>query len=166
MGEVCKVSPSDRVQQRFVVQISLTFPFRVVGGLHGPVATASSSHSRGAAVEVTTGIFELFSQKKKGARLGPHSGLELSVDFSSSTPLPQVASGGLLGGRRWWHVDPGCPLACGTFCAVSQKCTRTLLGGEMGFGCFFLVLRDERGAGKCSFWYALFLRGLKQPLVE
>ena len=44
----------------------------------------------------------------------------------------------------------GCPLASGTFCAVSQKCTRTLLGCDMEFGCFFLVLLDERGAASAE----------------
>ena len=44
-----------------------------------------------------------------------------------------------------------CPLVGGTFCAVSQKCTRTILGSDMGPGCFFLVLRGERSAGECVF---------------
>ena len=45
----------------------------------------------------------------------------------------------------------GCPLVGGTFCAVSQKCTRTILGSDLGPGCFFLVLRGKRGAGECVF---------------
>ena len=66
--------------------------------------------------------------------------------------------------RRWlsWHrrsfkrasgraCGCGCPLVGGTFCAVSQKSTRTILGSDVGLGCFFLVLRGERGAGECVF---------------
>ena len=64
--------------------------------------------------------FRTFHQIKKSARLGPHSGSELSADFSSSSPPPELS----------------CPPACGTFCAVSQKCTRTLLGSDTGYGCF------------------------------
>ena len=51
-----------------------------------------------------------------------------------------------------------CPLAGGNFCAVSQKCTGTILGSNMGLGCFFLVLRGERGAGECVF--------LVYPLIQ
>ena len=53
-----------------------------------------------------------------------------------------------------------CPLVGGTFCAVSQKCTRTILGSDMGPDCFFLVLRGERSAGECVFLVYPLLAGL------
>ena len=36
------------------------------------------------------GGFALFPETKKSAKLGAHSGLELSADFSSSTPAAQL----------------------------------------------------------------------------
>ena len=43
----------------------------------------------------------------------------------------------------------GCPLVGGTFCAVSQKCTRTIVGSDTGLGCFFLVLYQCLVLGEC-----------------
>ena len=56
------------------------------GGLHGPVSTASSSHSPGAVDEAFTWFFPTFPQSQKSARLGPHSGSELGADFNPRTP--------------------------------------------------------------------------------
>ena len=60
------------------------------GGLQGSRpeqnSAASSAHSPGAAYEFF--FLQGFSQfsPTKSARLGPHSGSELSADFTSSTP--------------------------------------------------------------------------------
>ena len=56
----------------------------------------------------------------------------------------------------------GCPLVGGSFCAVSQKCTRTILGSDMGPGCFFLVLRGERAAGERVFLVYCYSEAPKQ----
>ena len=57
------------------------------GGPHGPGSPASSSHSPGAVDEA---FFRTFPQSQKSARLGPHSGSEMSADFTSSTPAAHV----------------------------------------------------------------------------
>ena len=49
-------------------------------------------------------FFALFP-KRKSAKKGPHSGSELSVDFSSSTPVAQLASPFLQEGS--WEDDAG-----------------------------------------------------------
>ena len=56
------------------------------GSRPGQVSAASSSHSPGAADEAFTGFFSHFSPSEKCAMLGPHSGSELSADFTPSTP--------------------------------------------------------------------------------
>ena len=98
-------------------------------------------------------VFTHFSQNKKIAKLGPHSRSEPSADlqFIHAGGSADIAfpSRGASGRTMLVACGCGCPLVGGTFCAVSQKCRRTILGSDMGPGCFFLVLRGERGAGEC-----------------
>ena len=50
-------------------------------------------------------FFRTFPQKEKSAKIGPHSGSGLSADFSSSTPVAQLASPFLRDG--FWEDDAG-----------------------------------------------------------
>ena len=53
---------------------------------HGSTSSSSSSHvPAGAVDELFRGFFRTFHRPKKSARLGPHSGSELSADSISST---------------------------------------------------------------------------------
>ena len=90
--EAFKVSPRDRVQQRFVDQISLTFQFLVV-----EVFKASSQDRvqrlrpllRTRLVmwmKRLQGVFSTLLQNQQSARLGPHSGSELGAVFNPWTP--------------------------------------------------------------------------------
>ena len=156
-----------QVQQRFLEQnVDITVPRRggFQGSRHGQGSTASSSHSRGAADEAFTRVFfRTFPQNKKSAKLGPLSGSELSADFSSSTPVAQLASPFLQEGRCWWHVDAVCPVVGGTFCGSETEVYKDDPRGDMRLGCFLpSSSRRAWSAGKCgrSFWSALLLRGL------
>ena len=91
--------------------------------------------------------FRTSTHTKKSARLGPHSGSELSADFTSSTPPTHVA-----------HVDPGMWRDEAGFVWVqmcssrgtgwtTQQCTVMNLGDEfLGIYSFFLV------AGRRWYW--------------
>ena len=86
-----------RISGRIVEQI-VDFPVSG-GGLQDfrPGQSSSSSLHFPAGVhevldEPGEGFFSHFSQNKKGATLGPHSGSELSADFTSSTPAAHVDS--------------------------------------------------------------------------
>ena len=91
--EAFKVSPRDRVQQRFVEQIPLTLRFHVVE------VFKVSSQDRVFRTFVLVpwmsrfkGFFRTFPQMKKSAGLGPHSGSELSADFNPWTPAAYAES--------------------------------------------------------------------------
>ena len=81
-----KVSPRDRVQQRLVEQISLTFQFRVVEVFTDQLLLP------GAVDEASTGGFRTLPRSQKSARLGPHSGSELGADFDPWTPAAYADS--------------------------------------------------------------------------
>ena len=81
----------ERSSERIVEQI---VDSRAVGGglqefRPGQGSSASSSVSPGHAGE---GFFRTFPQNQKSAKWSPHSGSELSADFTSSTPAAQLAS--------------------------------------------------------------------------
>ena len=86
------------------------------------------------------GFFSDFSQSKKkcegGSALGVGTECGLQFIHAGGSAGLAAPSRGLLGGRCWWC----CPVAGGTFCAASQKCTRTIQGCDVEFGCFYLVL--------------------------
>ena len=101
---VFKVFPLDRILQRclswneFLSGLwsrSLIAP--VGGGLQdfrpGQSSSASSSSPagvHGSADGPGEGVFRTFPRKKKSAKIGPHSGSELSADFTSSTLAAHV----------------------------------------------------------------------------
>ena len=110
-GEVLvfKVFPLDRVQQccTLLRNAFLSGSFPVSGGglqdfLPGQ-SSSSSSHFPAGIPKVLDGpgegVFRTFSHSQKSAKLGPHSGLELSADFTSSTLAPQLA------GSSWYDVE-------------------------------------------------------------
>ena len=87
--EVSKVFSQDRVQQQSQSK-SLTFQFCTAAcTLQDP---GLASHSQEIAGEAFQMIFSTFPRRKKSAPFGPHSGSELSADFSSSSPPAQLAS--------------------------------------------------------------------------
>ena len=52
----------------------------------------------------------------------------------------------------FWEDDVGgmwMQLPSGRWYLLCSEPTRTILGSDMGLGCFFLVLRGERSAGEC-----------------
>ena len=58
------------------------------------------------------GDFRTFSRPGKSAKLGPHSGSEMSADFTPSTPAAYVDSDGPLtwvddAGNTWWQSASG-----------------------------------------------------------
>ena len=62
--------------------------------------------------EAFQGVFSSFPRPKKSAKLGPHSGSELSADFTPSTPAAYVDSDGPLtwvddAGNTWWQSESG-----------------------------------------------------------
>ena len=81
-----KVSPRDRVQQRLVEQISLTFQFRGVEVFTDKFLLLHPRITPGAVDEAFQVGFRTFPQSQKSARLGPHSGSELGADFNPWTP--------------------------------------------------------------------------------
>ena len=91
-GSTTLPSSLERISERNVEQI-VDIPL-VGGGLQdfrpgrGSTASSSSSHVPAGAVDepFSCFFFALFPRGKKGAKLGPHSGSELSADFISSTP--------------------------------------------------------------------------------
>ena len=84
--EAFKVSLRDRVPQRSVGQVSLTFQVRVVEVFTDLFSAASSSHSSGAADEVFTWFFSShFSPTSKKCAVGTHSGSRLGADFAPWT---------------------------------------------------------------------------------
>ena len=101
-GKVFTVYAQDRIQQRLVEQITLKFRFLMVVEVGG-VFTAFAQdefllpHPRTRLVLWMSILSRFFAhpQNQKSARLGPHSGSELSADFSSSTLASQLA-----------HADP------------------------------------------------------------
>ena len=116
---VFKVFSLDRVQQRCILlrnaflsglwSRSLLFP--VFGGglqdFRPGQSSTSSLHVPAGVLEVLDepgeGIFRTF-QNKKSATLGPHSGSELSADFTSSTPTAHVDSW-VDGDDVWIRID-------------------------------------------------------------
>ena len=93
------MSPKDRVQQRFVEQIPLTFRFHVVEVFK----VSSQDRVQRLRPLLRTfvlvprmsrfkGFFRTFPQMKKSARLGPHSGSELGADFNPWTPAAYAES--------------------------------------------------------------------------
>ena len=81
--EVFKVYSQDRIQQRFAASKPLTFQFRAVEvfkALAQDSCPAGSSSHSGAANEVGQGVFRIFSPGEKSAKIGTHSGSELSAD--------------------------------------------------------------------------------------
>ena len=107
---VFKVSPRDRIQQRFVEQITLTFQFHVVEvfkvlvmdrvQLLHPLThvTLRMRHP----LPLPPPLPKKKNKKQKSARLGPHSGSELSADFSSSTLSAQQQSTSPAMERETW----------------------------------------------------------------
>ena len=95
------------------VEQNVDFPAR--GGLHGFLLGQSSSSSSRLLVNADEGIqggFRTFSRPGKSARLGPHSGSELSADFTPSTPAAYVDSTGPPmwvddAGLTWWQSASG-----------------------------------------------------------
>ena len=92
------LAAQERSSERVVEQI---VDSRAVGGglqefRPGQGSSASSSVSPGHAGE---GVFRTFPQKQKSAKWTPHSGSELSADFTSSTPAAQLAS------NSWYDVE-------------------------------------------------------------
>ena len=72
--EVFKVSHCDRIQQRFVVQSTLTFQFRVVVLMVLVLdrgSTASSFHSRGASDKAITGFFRTLPPRRNKSEVPP-----------------------------------------------------------------------------------------------
>ena len=86
----------------------MTFQFRVVEVFKVLVmATDQQLHPLTRVVlrmRLYRGVFALFPNRKS-AKLGPHSGSELSADFSSSTPVAQLASPFFQEG--FWEDDAG-----------------------------------------------------------
>ena len=89
------------------------FPAR--GGPQGFLPGQSSSSSSRLLVNADEGIpgdFRTFFRSGKSARLGPHSGSELSADFTPSTPAAYVDSTGPSmwvddDGLTWWQSASG-----------------------------------------------------------
>ena len=85
------------------------------GGLHGFLPGQSSSSSSRLLDNADEGIqggFRTFSRPEKSATLGPHSGSELSADFTPSTPAAYVVSDGPPtwidgAGLTWWQSASG-----------------------------------------------------------
>ena len=107
-GEIFKVSPRDRVQQPFLEQITLTLQFPLVEVFKVFVMDRVQQLHPLSHVMLRMSLvmvcFALFT-KRKSAKKGPHSGPELSSDFSSSTPVAQLASPFLQEG--FWEDDAG-----------------------------------------------------------
>ena len=96
-SSIAWLAAQDRSSERIVEQI---VDSRAVGGglqefRPGQASSASSSVSPGHAGE---GVFRTFPQNKKSAKWSPHSGSELSADFTS-TPAAQLAS------NSWYDVE-------------------------------------------------------------
>ena len=98
----------ERISERIVEQI-VDFPFG--GGLQGfrPGQSSSSSHFPAGVHEVLDEpgevfFFSHFHPHEKSAALGPHSGSELSADFTSSTPAAHVDSW-VDGDDVWIRID-------------------------------------------------------------
>ena len=152
---VFKVSHQERIQQCFVEQNTLTFQFlKVVAegevfSVYDPNPAASSRHSPGAA----DGGFSHFSPGEKSAKLGPHSGSELSADFTSWTlaacgvpmvpePVPEVESEeGYL--DKWEVVFCTTPLM-----AWSGGTSPCRAGVPFSFGSFLPVVVQRQVLGR------------------
>ena len=90
------LSPSSLRQQRAEQFVDIPVPRgrregggSLQGSRPGQFSAASSSLLR-SADEVFTRVFRTLPRPKKSARLGPHSGSELSADFTPSTPAAHV----------------------------------------------------------------------------
>ena len=110
--EAFKVSLRDRVQQRtwsrlltfqLVVVFTVFFQARVLPHRAACLTMPMSEFKGG---------FGTFSRPEKSATLGPHSGSELSADFTPSTPAAYVVSDGPPtwidgAGFTWWQSASG-----------------------------------------------------------
>ena len=143
-------------------------PGRVGGGglqgfLPGQGSAASSSHV-GSAEEAGYGVFRTFSRPEKSAEMGPHSGSELSADFTQSASgrwyldrdpsiwwdAPGWRGGGGWGWRlrcsswTWWSSSLLCRSSCGLVEVVVPGLQlfdqRDVLGG--------VLVAEGRGGGR------------------
>ena len=78
------------------------------------------------------GFFVLFPRPKKSAKLCPHSGSELSVDFTPSTPAAYEVSDGV----PMWDDEDGNTWAGSTCSAVIILCGGMLQSDDMAWLCF------------------------------
>ena len=109
-------------------------------------------------------VFKLFPKMKRSAPCGPHSGSELSADFSSSMRLSHLAhvdpwpyvwndEAGLSGSSRAW----GSARVTSSWGSWGAAASSWLLGGERGTcECVFLVYPLRQRQAEQSLAFSLF----------
>ena len=154
-GSTTLPSTHERISERNVEQI-VDFP----GGLqdflprHGSTASSSSSHGstwcRGRAV---SSGFSHFSLAERSAKLGLHSGSELSADFISSTPSACERGHFSEDGNFFFEEDQKTWDAVALWPGVpSAQRARRVQGRSKGSGVKLLFINSwSAGSGECVF---------------